>query len=73
MFVSDVSIHVEYTETNRKNLENVIFAFLKQTKKQPKQIELRFLSVQTKNIFFLFRGHHTIRLWSCFYHPCETT
>jgi hypothetical protein len=30
---------------------------VKQTETQPKQIEFRFFSVQTENIFCLFRGH----------------
>jgi hypothetical protein len=33
------------------------FGFTKQTEKQPKQIVFRFFSVQTENIFCLFRGH----------------
>jgi hypothetical protein len=30
---------------------------VKQTETQPKQIEFRFFSVRTENIFCLFRGH----------------
>jgi hypothetical protein len=56
MFVSVVSIHVRNTETNRKKY---FFGFVKQTETQPKQIEFRFFSVQTENIFCLFRGHPT--------------
>jgi hypothetical protein len=54
MFVSVVSIHVRNTEINRKKY---FFGFVKQTETQPKQIEFRFFSVQTENIFCLFRGH----------------
>ncbi len=48
LFVSVVSILVRNTETNRKKH---FFGFVKQTEKQPKQIEFRFVSVRTeKNI-----------------------
>jgi hypothetical protein len=30
---------------------------VKQTEKQPKQVEFRFVSVRTENLFYLFRGH----------------
>ncbi len=42
LFVSVVSIPVRNTETNEKNF------FAKLTKKQPKQIEFQFVSVQTE-------------------------
>jgi hypothetical protein len=44
MFVSVVLIPVRNTETNQK--EN--FGFAKQTEKQLKQIEFRFVSVRTE-------------------------
>jgi hypothetical protein len=42
---------------HRNKPKKKIFGFTKQTEKQPKQIVFRFFSVQTKNIFCLFRGH----------------
>jgi hypothetical protein len=54
MFVSVVSIHVRNTKTNRKKY---FFGFVKQIETQPKHIDFRFFSVQTENIFCLFRGH----------------
>ncbi len=51
IFISVVSIHVQNTETNRKK---IFFGFVKQTEKQPKQIEFRFFSVQTENLFVCF-------------------
>jgi hypothetical protein len=41
MFVSVVSILVRNTKTNRKK----IVGFMKQTEKEPKQIEFRYVSV----------------------------
>jgi hypothetical protein len=35
----------------------MFFGFAKQTEKQPKQIEFRFVSVQTEKKIRLFRGH----------------
>ncbi len=37
----------------------MFLGFAKQTEKQPKQIEFRFVSVRTENFFWLFRGHPT--------------
>ncbi len=39
--------------------KKMFFGFAKQTKKQPKQIEFRFVSVRTKKNLSLFRGHPT--------------
>jgi hypothetical protein len=41
---------VRNTETSLNNRKD-IFCFIKQTEKQPKQIEFRFFSVKTENIF----------------------
>jgi hypothetical protein len=35
----------------------MFFGFTKQTEKQPKQIEFRFVLVQTEKNIWLFRGH----------------
>jgi hypothetical protein len=48
MFVSVVSKQARNTETNRNKPKKYIFGFAKQTEKQPKQIEFRFLSVRTE-------------------------
>ncbi len=50
-----VSIHVRNTEQTEK----MFFWFRETDKKQTKQIKFRFLSVQTENIFCLFRGDPT--------------
>ncbi len=42
---------------HRNKPKKKFFGFTKQTEKQPKQILFRFFSVQTENIFCLFRGH----------------
>ncbi len=42
---------------HRNKPKNLFFGFVKQTETQPKQIEFRFFSVRTENIFCLFRGH----------------
>ncbi len=42
---------------NPKQTENMFFGFVKQTEKQPKQIDFRFVSVWTKKKVLLFRGH----------------
>jgi hypothetical protein len=54
MFASVISIHVRNTVTNQNKLKTLGFGFVKQTEKQPKQIEFRFFSVQTENLFFYF-------------------
>jgi hypothetical protein len=48
LFVSVVSIPVWNTETNWSKVKKVFFGFTKQTKKQLKQIEFRFVSVRTE-------------------------
>ncbi len=48
LFVSVVSIPVWNTETNRSKVKKVFLGFTKQTKKQLKQIEFRFVSVRTE-------------------------
>jgi hypothetical protein len=54
LFVSVVPTRVRNTETNR----NINFLISRnKNEKQPKQIVFRFFSVQTENIFCLFRGH----------------
>jgi hypothetical protein len=50
LFVSVVLIPVQNTETNRK----IFFGFAKQTEKQPKQIEFRFVSVRPIKKFDCF-------------------
>jgi hypothetical protein len=35
----------------------MFFGFAKQTEKQPKQIEFRFVLVRTEKKIWLFRGH----------------
>jgi len=42
---------------HRNKPKKLFFGFVKQTETQPKQIEFRFFSVRTENIFCLFRGH----------------
>jgi hypothetical protein len=44
---------------HRNKPKKKFFGFMKQTEKQSKQIVFRFFSVQTENIFCLFRGHPT--------------
>jgi hypothetical protein len=67
LFVSVVSILIRNTETNRNKPKN---------EKQPKQVEFRFVSVRTENLFCLFRGHPSyddvrnqirirLRVWIC--------
>jgi hypothetical protein len=48
LFVSVVSIPVQNTETNQNKPKKMFFGFAKQTEKQPKQIEFRFVSVRTE-------------------------
>ncbi len=57
LFVSVVSILVRNTETNRNQPKKMFFGFAKQTEKQPKQIEFRFVTVRTEKNILLFRGH----------------
>jgi hypothetical protein len=46
------------TDLKHRNKPTKCFiSFAKQTENQPKQIELRFVSVQTEIFFYLFRGH----------------
>jgi hypothetical protein len=40
-----------------KQTDFFVFGFTKQTGTKPKQILFRFVSVQTENLFCLFRGH----------------
>ncbi len=42
---------------HRNKPKKMCIGFAKQTEKQPKQIEFRFVSVRTENFFLLFRGH----------------
>jgi hypothetical protein len=42
---------------HRNKPKKCFISFAKQTEKQPKQIEFRFVSVRTENFFCLFRGH----------------
>jgi hypothetical protein len=58
-FVSVVSILIRNTETNRNKPKKLFtgIGFVKQTEKQPKQVEFRFVAVRTENLFCLFRGH----------------
>jgi hypothetical protein len=51
-FVSVVLIYVRNIETSRSKPKILFFAFVKQTEKQLKQIELRLFSVQTDICFF---------------------
>jgi hypothetical protein len=46
--VSVVSIPVRNTETNQNKPKKMFFGFAKQTEKQPKQIEFRFVLVRTE-------------------------
>jgi hypothetical protein len=48
MFVSVVSIGIRNTETNRNKPKKIVFSFAKQTEKEPKQTEFRFVSVPTE-------------------------
>jgi hypothetical protein len=48
---------IDTCSKHRNKPKNIFFGFVKQTEKQPKQIDFRFFSVQTENIFCLFRGH----------------
>jgi hypothetical protein len=61
LFVSVVSIKVRNTETNQNKPKIFVFGFTKQTKTQPKQILFWFVSVRTKKIFCMIRGHSTPR------------
>jgi hypothetical protein len=42
---------------NRNKPKKMFFDFTKQTEKQPKQIEFRFVSDRTEKKIWLFRGH----------------
>jgi len=42
---------------HRNKSKNIFLGFTKQTEKQPKQNVFQFFSVQSENIFRLFRGH----------------
>jgi hypothetical protein len=53
LFVSVISIPVRNTKTNQKKM---FFGFAKQTRKQPEQIEFRFVSVQTEKKFDCFEN-----------------
>jgi hypothetical protein len=44
-------------QKQRNKPKKIIFGFAKQTEKQLKQIEFRFVSIRTEKIFLLFRGH----------------
>jgi hypothetical protein len=57
MFVSFVKIQVRNAEANRNKPKNLFFGSMIQPENQPKESEFRFLSVQTKNIFFRFERH----------------
>ncbi len=57
LFVLVVLIPVRNTETNWNKPKKMFFGFAKQTEKQPKQIEFRFVSVRTENKIWLFWGH----------------
>jgi hypothetical protein len=57
LFVSVVSIWIRNTETNRNKPKKYFIGFAKQTEKEPKQDEFRFVSVRTEIFFVLFRGH----------------
>jgi hypothetical protein len=48
LFVSVVSIPVQNSATNRNKPKKMFWGFSKQTEKQPKQIEFRFVSVRTE-------------------------
>jgi ATP-dependent Zn protease len=48
LFVSVVPILIRNTKTNRNKPKKKDFGFAKQTEKQPKQIEFRFVSVRTE-------------------------
>jgi hypothetical protein len=48
LFVWVVSIQVRNAESNRIKPKKIFFGFTKQTEKQPKQIEFRFVSVRTE-------------------------
>jgi hypothetical protein len=50
LFVS-VLIPVRNTETNQNKPKKMFFGFVKQTEKQPKQIEFRFVLVRTEKNF----------------------
>jgi hypothetical protein len=62
VFVSVVSKRIRNTETNQNKPTNFVISFAKQTENQPKQIEFRFVSVRTENIFCLFRGHPNLNI-----------
>jgi hypothetical protein len=42
---------------HRNKPKKLFIGFAKQTEKQPKQVEFRFVLVQTEILFCLFRGH----------------
>ncbi len=50
---------------HRNKPKKKFFGFAKQTEKQPKQIEFRFVSVRTEKNIWLFRGHPTWNPSSC--------
>ncbi len=54
LFVSVVSIQVRNTESNRNKPKKMFFGFAKQTEKQPKQTEFRFVLVRTEKKFDCF-------------------
>jgi hypothetical protein len=59
LFVSVVSIQVRNTESNRNKPKKMYFGFAKQTEKQPKQIEFRFVSVRTEKKFDCFENTYS--------------
>jgi hypothetical protein len=44
----------QYRSETPKQTEKMFFSFAKQTEKQPKQIEFRFVSVRTEIFFYCF-------------------
>jgi hypothetical protein len=42
---------------HRNKPKKYFIGFAKQTEKQPKQVEFRFVSVRNEKLFCLFRGH----------------
>ncbi len=53
-----------YWSETPKQTKKKFFGFAKQTEKQSKQIDFRFVSVRTEKKIWLFRGHPSFRLFA---------
>jgi hypothetical protein len=51
LFVSIVSLWIRNTEMNQNKPNKLFIGFAKQTENEPKQVEFRFVLVQTENLF----------------------